>query len=67
MSERHLRDAREHPVVDDCTLVYEGRVGAPGYGEAYRCQFCDRPWLKIGTRYVDPREAVYELRPEDVI
>lgn len=56
----------EHPVVDDCTLRYVGHVGAPGYGVAYECLSCGRPWLKIGTRYVDPREQVYELSAEDV-
>jgi hypothetical protein len=57
----------EHERVDDCDLEYQGHVAAPGYGVSYRCKTCSRPWLKIGPNYVDPRERVYELRPEDVI
>jgi hypothetical protein len=58
---------REHESVDDCTLQYLGHVAAPGYGVSYVCSSCDRPWLKIGSAFVDPREGVHELRPEDVI
>jgi hypothetical protein len=57
---------REHPVLDDCDLVYEGHIAAPGYGVAYHCRSCGRPWVKVGTRYIDPRESVIELSPEDV-
>jgi hypothetical protein len=57
----------EHERVSDCTLVYEGHVAAPGYGVSYRCDECGRPWLRIGTAYHDPREQLFELRPEDVI
>jgi hypothetical protein len=57
----------EHQRVEDCTLIYQGHVAAPGYGVAYECEECGRPWLKLGSGYVDPRAQVYELSPEDVI
>lgn len=57
----------EHSEASECDLVYEGHVGAPGYGVSYKCRTCGRPWLKVGQGFVDPREAVYELSPEDVI
>jgi hypothetical protein len=57
----------EHQRVEDCTLMYQGHVAAPGYGVAYECEECGRPWLKLGSGYVDPRQQAYELSPEDVI
>jgi hypothetical protein len=57
----------EHERAEDCTLQYVGHVAAPGYGVSYTCTGCGRPWLKLGAGYVDPREQVYELRPEDVV
>jgi len=57
----------EHDRVEDCTLAFLGHVAAPGYGISYECSTCGRPWLKVGSGYVDPREQLYELRPEDVI
>lgn len=59
--------AREHEHVEQCTLEYLGHVAAPGYGVSYVCGECDRPWLKLGAAFVDPREQLYELQPEDVI
>lgn len=56
----------EHERVEECALVFQGHVAAPGYGVAYECETCRRPWLRIGAGYVDPRERVYELTPEDV-
>lgn len=57
----------EHESVDDCTLAYVGHVAAPGYGVSYVCSSCERPWLQIGTAFVDPREGPYELQPWDVV
>jgi len=56
-----------HTQVEECDLVYRGHVAAPGYGVAYECRGCGRPWLKVGAGYVDPREQVYELSPWDVV
>lgn len=56
----------EHTSVSDCSLVFLGHVAAPGYGVSFECSECGRPWLKLGASYVDPRERVYELSPEDV-
>ena len=58
---------REHDDPEHCTLVFVGHVAAPGYGVAYECSECRRPWLKLGPSFVDPREQPYELQPEDVI
>lgn len=60
-------DAPEHATAEECDLEYEGHVAAPGFGVAYRCRSCRRPWLRLGSGYVDPRERVYELSPEDVV
>lgn len=66
-SRRAPEPTPEHGRVEDCDLVYDGHVAAPGYGVAYHCSGCGRPWLAIGAAFVDPRERVYELAPEDVI
>jgi hypothetical protein len=58
---------REHELLDDCTLEYEGHVAAPGYGVSFRCAECGRPWLRVGSDFYDPRVQLFELRPEDVI
>ena len=62
-----LSEPQEHTDPEECTLVYQGHVAAPGYGVAYECEVCGRPWLKIGSGWADPRERVYELSPEDVV
>jgi hypothetical protein len=61
------RAADEHVCdLDEHALVYNGHVGAPGVGISFSCASCGRPWLKIGSSFVDPREHLYELQPEDV-
>lgn len=62
-----LSSSGEHLSPEACTLVFQGQVAAPGYGVAYECSECGRPWLKVGSSLVDPREQVYELSPEDVV
>lgn len=57
----------EHDCDVDGDLVYDGHVAAPGYGIAFHCATCGRPWLKIGPSYVDPNDGPFELQPEDVI
>jgi len=57
----------EHQHPEECSMVFQGHVAAPGYGVAYECSTCGRPWLKIGSAWADPREQVYELSPEDVV
>jgi len=51
-------------------LVYEGEYGAPGYGQAWRCAYCDAPWSRVGDTFFmnDPEsgEPVNILNINDV-
>jgi len=68
--EEAVERAAEHQEAQGCTdrtRVYQGHVAAPGYGVAYECSVCGRPWLKLGAGWVDPSTGPYELSPEDVV
>lgn len=54
-------------------LVYVADIGAPGFGVSVRCRECSKPFVKIGSRVIDPKSVPsnepppWELSIEDVI
>jgi len=48
-------------------LSFVGAYGAPGYGQAWKCDVCDHPFTKIGDAFYDATTHVFELSPEDVV
>lgn len=50
------------PRCESTDVRYEGEVGAPGFGQAYRCGTCDAPLLKAMGILID----VDESDPEDL-
>lgn len=48
-------------------LVYRGHIAAPGIGISFECAICEKAFVKLGARIIDPElEGVPELSPEDV-
>lgn len=56
-----------HDCLVDNDLEYVADIGAPGYGQSWRCKKCHYPWTKVGERFIDPmHEEPPMFTPSDV-
>jgi hypothetical protein len=48
-------------------MRFVAHIAAPGYGQAWECEVCERRLTRIGEAFYDPAvSGPFELDPEDV-
>jgi hypothetical protein len=50
-----------HECDTDKDLEFQGEIGAPGIGQAWKCRVCDAPWAKLGNVFYRPGDDEPEM------
>lgn len=71
MSLAHNPERPVHACASDCVrggqMRFVAHIAAPGYGQAWECEVCERRLTRIGEAFYDPAvSGPFELDPEDV-
>lgn len=59
---KHEEPRHKCDTVGVADLEFQGTIGAPGYGNSWKCRVCEAPWTQAGGEFFRPDEEEGEPR-----